>query len=207
LALAIVLLIGAGLMVKSFLKMYTNPSGFAPEKTLVMKIALSGPEYCEQVSYFRELLDRVSSMPGVRSFGIANSQYYILRAATSSNPPPVDEFRDNLVSAGYFQAIGMHLLNGRWFRDTDPPDATLINETMARRGFGNTDPVGQGIDRLGRSVRVIGVVANLKYAKLDAEPGPEIYRPYSPNLVGGKYYDDTRNSNGRGPAGACSGVA
>ena len=69
--------------------------------------------------------------------------------------------------------------------ETDPPDATMINETMARRAFGDKDPIGQRIDHLGRPVRVIGVVANLKYSKLDAEPGPELYRAYPENLGSG----------------------
>jgi putative ABC transport system permease protein len=188
LALAIVLLTGAGLMVKSFWKMYTNPPGFAPEHTLVMKVALSGPQYADkatQVAYFNRLLNRLDSMPGVKSFGIADGEDYLLQSANSSVQPMVDRFRESLVSPGYFHAIGMHLLEGRWLGDTDAPDATIINETMARHAFGNRDPLGQRIAGLGRPVRVIGVVANLKYAKLDADPGPEMFRLFSQNLEGG----------------------
>ncbi|HEX4750271.1 MAG TPA: ABC transporter permease, partial [Bryobacteraceae bacterium] len=187
-ALAVVLLTGAGLMVKSFWQMYTNPPGFDPDNTLVVKVALSGPQYAgkaKQVSYFRELLDRLRSIPGIKAFGLANAQDYIIQSKDPANPPRVDEFRDSLVSPGYFQAVGMRLLKGRWFIATDPPDATVINETMARRMFGDRDPLGQRIDGLGRQVLVIGVVANLKYAKLDADPGPEIFRAYAPNLYGG----------------------
>jgi putative ABC transport system permease protein len=91
-----------------------------------------------------------------------------------------------LVSLGYFGAIGMRLVKGRWLMGSDPPDATIINETMARRVFGDADPIGQRIDRLGRQVRVVGVAANLKYSKLDADPGPEIYRAYPQNLGPGR---------------------
>jgi putative ABC transport system permease protein len=97
----------------------------------------------------------------------------------------VDQFRDNLVSSGYFQALGMSLIKGRLFTEADPADATVVNETMSRRVFGDRDPLGKRIEGLGRPVLVIGVVANLKYAKLDAEPGPEIFRAYSSNLGGG----------------------
>ncbi len=187
-ALAIVLLTGAGLMVKSFWQMYTKPPGFDPNNTLVVKVALSGPQYADktkQVSYFRELLDRLGSLPGVKAFGLTNAQDYILQSKDPANPPQVDHFRDSLVSPGYFQAVGMRLLKGRWFIATDPADATVINETIARRVFGDRDPLGQRIKGLGRQVRVIGVVANLKYAKLDADPGPELFRAYTANLDGG----------------------
>ncbi|MGC2658104.1 MAG: ABC transporter permease [Bryobacteraceae bacterium] len=187
LALSIVLLTGAGLMIKSFWKMYTNPPGFAPKDSVVMKVALSGPQYTErgkQVAYFNRLLERIGSLPGVKAFGIADGEDYIVRSKRPV-PPPIDEFRDTLVSPGYFQAIGMRLLKGRWLTNADGSDASVINETMARRAFGNRDPLGGKIDGLGRPIRVVGVVANLKYAKLDADPGPELFRLVSPNLEGG----------------------
>jgi predicted permease len=188
LALAMVLLAGAGLMLKSFWKMYANPAGFAPENTLVLKVSLSGAQYADrpgQVAYIQELLRRIGSLPGVEASGIANIEGYLLQSKDSSVPNIVDSFQESLVSPGYFQAIGMRLLKGRWLRASDPPDATIINETMARRVFGNRDPLGRRIDKLGRKVLVVGVVRNLKYSKRDEEPGPELFRAYSPNLWGG----------------------
>jgi putative ABC transport system permease protein len=182
LALAIILLTGAGLMVKSFWRMYANPPGFAPENTLVMRVSLSGPQYADkprQLAYVQELVRRIESVPGVRAAGIAKTDMLLIQSADSAVPPIVDQFQESLVSSGYFGAIGMRLVKGRWIADTDPPDATIINETMARRVFGGRDPIGQRIDKLGRPVAVVGVVANLKYSKLDAEPGPEIYKLYS----------------------------
>jgi putative ABC transport system permease protein len=182
LALAIVLLTGAGLMVKSFWRMYANPPGFSPENTLVMRVSLSGPQYADkprQLAYVQELVRRIESVPGVRAAGIAKTDMLLIQSADSAVPPIVDQFQESLVSSGYFGAIGMRLVKGRWIADTDPPDATIINETMARRVFGGRDPIGQRIDKLGRPVAVVGVVANLKYSKLDAEPGPEIYKLYS----------------------------
>jgi putative ABC transport system permease protein len=188
LGLAIVLLTGAGLMVKSFWRMYANPPEFAPENTLIMRVALSGPQYADKarkVSYLKELVRRIESVPGVQAAGIANTDLLLIQSANSAVPPIVDQFQESLVSAGYFGAIGMRLVKGRWITDSDPPDATIINESMARRVFGDNDPIGQRIDRLGRPVRVVGVVANLKYSKLDADPGPEIYRAYPQNLGAG----------------------
>jgi putative ABC transport system permease protein len=85
-ALGVILLIGAGLMVKSFWEMYKNPPGFAPESTLIMKVSLSGPEYADkarQTTYFRELLHRLESMPGIRAYGIANIADYIPQTVVS----------------------------------------------------------------------------------------------------------------------------
>jgi putative ABC transport system permease protein len=183
LALAIVLLTGAGLMVKSFWKMYTNPPGFSPENTLLMKVSLSGPQYADvakQTAYLNELLRKIEALPGVQASGIASSDMLLLQS-NSAVPPIVDRFQNSLVSRGYFRAIGMQLLKGRWITDTDPPDVIVINETMARRAFGDRDPIGHRLDGLGHPL-VVGVAANLKYSKRDAEPGPEMFHSYSKSL-------------------------
>lgn len=187
-ALALVLMTGTGLMVKSFWRMYKSPSGFDPDHTLLVKIALSGPQYTEKtqkISYLRELLDRLRSLPGIDAFGIVNAEDYIIQSKDPSNPALVDRFRDSLISPGYFHAVGMHLVKGRVFYATDPADATVINETMAHRVFGDRDPIGKRIEGLGRPVSIVGVVGNLKYARLDADPGPEIFRAYASNLSAG----------------------
>ena len=185
LTLAVVLLTGAGLMIKSFWRMYANPPGFSPESTLLLKVSLTGPGYADkprQVSYLNELVRRIGSLPGVKAAGISDTHLYLLQSADSTRPPIVDSFRENLVSPGYFAAIGMRLVRGRWITEADLPDATVINETMAQRAFGAVDPIGKSIDRMGRQIRVVGVAANLKYSKLDADPGPEIFRGYPQNL-------------------------
>jgi putative ABC transport system permease protein len=187
LALAIVLLTGAGLMIKSFWRMYANPPGFSPEQTLLLKVSLTGPEYADkprQLSYLNELVRRIVSVPGVEAAGISKTD--LLLVQSKDMPPVVDSFRENLVSPGYFGAIGMRLIQGRWLTDADPPDATIINETMAKRAFGDANPIGQSIERLGRQILVVGVAANLKYLKLDADPGPEIFRRFQQNLGPGR---------------------
>lgn len=185
LALAIVLLTGAGLMVKSFWRMYANPPGFTPENVLLMKVSLSGPQYADfakQTAYLNELQRRVEALPGVRASGIASTYVLHLQSSNPSVHAIFDQFQESLVSAGYFRAIGMRLLKGRWVTDTDPPDATVINETMAHQAFGNKDPIGQPIEWPFRPVRVVGVVENLRYSKRDAEPGPEMFRSYRKNI-------------------------
>jgi putative ABC transport system permease protein len=186
LALAIVLLSGAGLMVKSFLKMYANPPGFSPENTLLMKVALSGPQYAEPVrqgSYSDELLRRIGALPGVEACGVMSSDELLIQGPDPAVAALVDRYQNSRVSQGYFQAIGMQLLKGRWITDGDPPDVVVINETMARRAFGNRNPIGQRIEHLGQPL-VVGVTANLKYSKRDEEPGPEMFRSYAKTLSG-----------------------
>jgi putative ABC transport system permease protein len=178
---------GAGLMVKSFWRMYADPPGFSPEHTLVMKVALSGPQYAkpaQQAVYTEELLRRIGALPGVQACGVTNSELLLMQAANPAVPAIVDRFQNSLVSQGYFRAIGMQLLRGRWITDSDPADTVVINETLARRVFGDSDPVGQRMQKLNK-LRVVGVAANLKYSKRDAMPGPEVFRPYSKNLWGG----------------------
>ena len=188
LALSVILLIGAGLMLKSFRVMSVMPPGFAPANTLILKVSLSGPLYADpahQAMYFKELLQRVGSLPGIQAYGIANVQDYLLQSTKNQSVNSINQFRESLVSPGYFRAVGMRLLKGEWIKDGDAPDTTIINEAMAQRVFGDSNPIGRRIDGLGRPVRVVGVADNLKYSKRDAEPGPEIFRPYPRNLWNG----------------------
>jgi putative ABC transport system permease protein len=166
--------------------MYANPPGFSPENTLLMKVALSGPQYAEparQGSYSDELLRRIETLPGVEACGIMSSDELLIQGPDPAVAAIVDRYQNSRVSQGYFQAIGMQLLKGRWITDGDPPDVVVINETMARRAFGNRNPIGQRIEHLGQPL-VVGVAANLKYSKRDEEPGPEMFRSYAKTLSG-----------------------
>lgn len=186
-ALALVLLAGAGLMLKSFLILHTNVAGFEPERTLVLQLSLTKPQYKERsrlVALLAEITQQAESLPGVQFAGICESQGYLLQRQNNAIPAVIDQFQEGLVSPGYFAAMGMQLVSGRWLEASDPADAALINQTMAKRVFGDNDPLGQNIEKLGRPVRVVGVVSNLKYSKLDAEPVPELFRGYQLNLSG-----------------------
>jgi putative ABC transport system permease protein len=187
LAIAVILAVGAGLMIRSFSVMYSKIAGFEPARTLVMQLAITGGQYKEKsrlVSTIQEIIAEIESLPGVQSAAIAERQVYLLQSADSAVPNVVDQFEESLVSPGYFSAIGMKLVAGRWIEAGDPADAAVINETLAKKVFGSQDPIGQFIQNFGRPVRVVGVAANLKYSKMDADPGPELYRGYAENLAG-----------------------
>jgi putative ABC transport system permease protein len=192
LALALVLLIGAGLMLKSFWRMNARPAGFHPESILVMRVSLSGPNYRsmpQQFTYIEQALRRLEAAPGVQAAGIANSTVRGVVGVEGEPPYPPGQGPQttyNTRSTGYFRAMGVPLLKGRWMIDTETNDVVLINETFARVVFGTGDPIGRRI-RVPRQqqpsvAEIVGVVADLKATKLDADAEPEVYIPYRQSI-------------------------
>jgi len=192
LALAVVLLVGAGLLVKSFRLMNAHPRGFAPERVLVMSVVLSGPAYAErpaQEAYMEEVLRRVESVPGVEAAGISDPHFMRGIARVEGIPTPLPGqprpmVAFNMVSMAYGKAIGMQLVRGRWATDSETSPVLLINRSFARQIFQNKDPLEGRIQvpgPLGEKeayATVVGIVDDLKYSKLDAEPQPEVLVPY-----------------------------
>jgi putative ABC transport system permease protein len=189
LAVTLVLLVGAGLMIRSFWRMSAHPSGFAPESILTMKVGLSGASYQgreAQIAYFDGLLNRVSAAPGVKAVGITNVPVFgIIQAVgvqSQKRQRPGTSYHS--VSTGYFQAMGMRLAAGRWLTDREPSPAVMINQSFARAVYGKSDPLGRRIRIPGANpgkepiATIVGVVADLRYAKLDEHPTPETYIPY-----------------------------
>jgi len=188
LALALVLLVGAGLMLKSFWRMNARPAGFDPESILVMRISLSGPNYRampQQLAYIEQALQRLEAAPGVRAAGIAKSTVRGVVGVEGAPPYPPGQGPQTTYhtrSAGYFRAMGVRLLKGRWMTDAESTEVVLVNETFARVVFGADDPIGRRI-RIPRqqpapAAAIVGVVSDLKATKLDADAEPEVYIPY-----------------------------
>jgi putative ABC transport system permease protein len=166
LALAIVLLTGAGLMLKSYARMNAHAPGFDPGNIIVMKVRFVQREADApaQRAYVRELVRRIESAPGTRAAGV--SCWIFGRGLDFP-------FHINAASPGYLQALGMQLEKGRWLTEADTHGA-LLNESMARQAFGTVDPIGRQL-AIPRPVTIVGVVANVKYSKLDAEAPPELF--------------------------------
>jgi len=183
LALAIVLLTGAGLMLKSFWRMNAKPLGFAPESILVMRVSLSAPQYRSwppQEAYLHELLRRVNTAPGVLAVGIdcgtLNTAVRVEGAQqNSSKEQPLAAVR--FVSPGYLRAVGVPLIEGRWPTGGESLDVVLVNQSFTRK-IVTGDPVGRPISGSFLSGTTVGVVADFKYWQLDAEPRPEVYMAY-----------------------------
>jgi putative ABC transport system permease protein len=189
LAVTLVLLTSAGLMIRSFWRMSAHPPGFAPESILTMKVALSGPSYRArdaQEAYFDRLLDRVTAAPGVSAAGITNVPIRGIITAEGIEFPEQQRpgATYHSVSTGYFPAMGMRLVAGRWLTDHEPLPAVMINESFALAVFGKANPLGRRLRTPSSSptkdslATIVGVVADLRYSKLDSHPAPETYIPY-----------------------------
>jgi predicted permease len=193
---SVVLLIGAGLLVKSFILLREVDPGFDARNVLAVRIELSSSKYAEPVprtAYFDEALRRVASVPSVESVGTINAlplapgqggdTYFTIpgRPLENSNDRPVAEFRR--ISAGYFRTMGIPVLAGRPFEEREARDnapVVIINEAMARRYFPDVDPIGQRLDIEWMKVvpsEIVGVVGNVRQSGLDRDPLEEMYVP------------------------------
>ena len=187
-ALAIVLLAGAGLMIKSFWRLSHVDLGYQPEGVLTARIDPSGDNYksFELVTgFYRNLLERVSAIPGVRSASVINS----LNASDSysiDEHPPVSADKQpsvsiNQVSDDYFKTMGIPLRAGRFFNDRDvkeAPQVIIINDTLARQEFTNETPIGKHLSMENKSWEIVGVVGSARYWNLTDKPYPHIFFPY-----------------------------
>jgi putative ABC transport system permease protein len=182
LALAVVLLTGAGLLLASFVRMNALPPGFEPEKILVMQLspptgAFRLPAASAGHEHYRdELLRRLTAIPGVEAAGISFQPMFCCAPAfpNDSSPTETHLLHQNFASPGYFRAMGMQLRKGRWLTDSDTEGVVLLNESMARTAFGSVDPIGRQL-LVPQPVVVVGVVADLRYARLDADAIPEMF--------------------------------
>jgi predicted permease len=197
-ALAVVLLIGTGLLVHSFLALEAVDPGFEPEHVFTMKItAPSGRPEPQTRSLYQSALERVRALPEVKAAGGVNGLFDIgppfllgLRAIERRAPEAKEKWTPliwDTVSGDYFVAMGIPLLRGRHFSDQDAsnsPLVAIIDENMARRYWPGENPVGQrikGQDRRGSGddwVTVVGVVGNVRNHGLDKQSTPHVYEWY-----------------------------
>ncbi|HLW78507.1 MAG TPA: FtsX-like permease family protein, partial [Terriglobia bacterium] len=196
LSLALVLLIGAGLLIKSFYRVLSVDPGFAPEHVLTMRISLTDSRYPQpqqKRAFFSDLLGRVESLPGVRSAALGDSlplSPYRMRLrirtdlATPAGPAPSSStvmMSRMTVSQAYFYTLGIPVLKGRTFTDHDDEQSVkvaVVNEALARRMWPAEDPIGKPLPLFDEGLSVIGVVGNTQHEGLGQDPEAEIYVPY-----------------------------
>jgi putative ABC transport system permease protein len=205
-ALSLMLLVGAGLLIKSFLRLQEIRPGFNAHNVLVATLALPYPKYqYEQFEeFFRQLKERLEAAPGVKAAGgsinlpLNASGYAIGRGfIPEGRPLTVDENRDAMFSSitgDYFRALQIPLLAGRTFElrdNADAPKVVIINETIAKRHFGSpAAAIGKRLSiwRDEKFMReIVGVVADTKTGSLTGEGGAQIYVPNAQgrwNLMG-----------------------
>jgi putative ABC transport system permease protein len=201
-ALAVVLLASAGLLIRSFIRLQQVDRGFETDNLLTMVVRVPDSRYREDaqfVNFFSQALERTRHLPTVRSAGMVNflPLYGGLGSATGFKiegrpvPPPGQGPSTDVrvADAGYFQTMGIPLLRGRNFSDSEqrePKHVILINEALARKHFPDEDPIGRRLDvamfEAPQPAEIIGVVGNVRYDSLIDESPPAVYFPH-PDLT------------------------
>jgi predicted permease len=198
-ALAVVLLVGAGLLIRSFQRLRQVDVGFKPEKLLTMRMVLPLPKYAKQenrTAFYDELLRRVDELPGVESAGMISflplsiSGMKFSFSVEGRNMPsdmqlPFALYR--VVSPDYFRALGIPLQRGRFFDTRDSATATpaiIINRNLAEKFWPGEDPTGRRLkigppDSPNPWASVVGVIGDVRQAGLYGELLPELYVPYA----------------------------
>lgn len=201
-AMTVILVIGAGLLIKSFIKVLEIDPGFRIENAVAMDVSPKNDErpggYVSddagkrrRAVFYQQALERIAALPGVTAVGGVNGlpmagggadgEFLIDDDATKKG---YGEFR--VASPGYFETIGIRLLRGRLFDQSDGPETqqvALISESLARRYWPNEDPVGRGIqygsmDEDTHVLRIVGVVSDVREFGLEANARPTVYVHY-----------------------------
>jgi putative ABC transport system permease protein len=193
---ALVLLIGAGLLIKSFALLLRTDPGFEERGLVTLKLALPEAKYKEapqRAELFRGLQQEIAALPGVEAVGAVdglpfdgrgNLLVYLIEGRPEPPPGQGQNSAIHGVGAGYLQAMGIELVRGRNFTEEEAwseSDVVLINQTMARRNWPDEDPIGKRLtfgDSNGPWLTVIGLVRDVRHSSLEQEPGPETYLPY-----------------------------
>ena len=201
-ALALLLMMGSGLLIRSFVRLSHVSPGVETDHLITAAISLSDKYSEPQLGQFwKQFLEKLQALPGVRAVGITMSLPPNLLEIT--NPFTVEGqgydrqrklqlAEEMAVSPDYFRALGIPLIKGRFFSPSDrvegekDPMIVIINETMAKQYFGGKDPIGGRIQTGDPDPRspwetIVGVVGDVKYSGLDSGPQPTIYVPYNEN--------------------------
>ena len=192
-ALSLVLLIGAGLMLRSFARLLAVDPGFNAEHVLTVRVPLPANMQGDPAPapYYTRLLEQVQTVPGLSAAGLiaplplsgidANSYLLVEGHPTREGEPQLVKLRS--VSPGYFRAMGLTLKQGRVFDDSDGPGApptAVVSESLARRCLPNENPIGKRVamTRKGPWLTIVGVVKDIKNLSLADKTEPELYRDY-----------------------------
>src|SRR5919197_255910 len=206
-ALALVLLVGAGLLLKSYARLRRVDPGFSPERVLTARLSLPESKYPDkdrQAAFARQALERIRAVPGVRAAGVVSDlpmsgsrsgrSFDIEGRETPSGPDSLTPQADyRKVSPDYFRAIGMRLVRGREFTerdDAEAPGVCVVNESFARHFFPGEEPIGKrliyGDARVVREI--VGVVADVTHESLADKRKPEVYVQFAQHPKGEMFF-------------------
>ena len=198
-ALSLLLLIGAGLMIKSFLSLQRTSPGFNPDNLLTARVFLNADDYPQaqqKAAFFQQALQQLETIPGVQSVGATttlplgggsmNFKFSVEgQLAKTDAEKAAAQYR--AISPSFFRTMGVTVLQGREFTDKDEsnaPGVVVVNESLARRAFPNGDALGKRITMTyGKPTpkEIVGVVSDVKHLRLNEDAKPEMYVPYSQN--------------------------
>ena len=204
-ALALMLLISAGLLIKSFLRLQNVDPGFKADRVLTVQVPLTSSKYDEHpqiVAFYERLLERVRALPAVNSAAVCSGLPPDQLSMTDNYSTEAQRNLDDdhlpigsllLVSPDYFKTLGIPLKRGRVFNEhdsTNAPRVVVINETLARRTFPNQNPIGQRLKQGGTNrptnewMEIVGVVGDVKYEGLQVATTPAFYQSLAQNSFG-----------------------
>lgn len=201
-ALSFVLLIAAGLMMRSFVKLQQVNAGYNPENVLTANIPLNFSKYDNAATrnFFDRVIRQLQSKPGILAAGVnngaplapampMNATFMVEgRPANESDPHPNTDV--NFVSPESMQLLGIPLISGRFFTphdNADSPEVVILSRSLAHRYFPNEDPIGKRIsgDRGNTWMKIVGVVGDVKYYSLDQEANDTVYVAFAQTPMGG----------------------
>ncbi|HEX9690641.1 MAG TPA: ABC transporter permease [Gemmatimonadales bacterium] len=191
-AVALVLLVGAGLLIRSLWTLADVEPGFRPERALAVTLTIPASRYPERADYLgqhQRLLDQFRAIPGVETVGSirylpmrGDGEQWRWHVVGEPEPPPSEwrEAQSLQVTEDLFRSLGVPLLAGRSVSDRDPPEGPLVlvvNQAFAHEAFGGGEAVGRAVRVEGLEATVIGVVGNVRQESLDEAPVPTLYIP------------------------------
>ncbi len=196
-ALALLLVVGSGLLIRSFVRARETDPGFRPENTIAFSISLSGSQY-EQMSrtmtFFEQLSAKTRALPGVASVGEStdlplNSVWFhttTMEGHEAAQANGVPTTSHTLVNGDYFQTLGVPLVRGRFFNDAEmngKENVVIISDGMAKRYWPGEDPIGHRLKwgaagSKNRWLTIVGIVGDVKQGALDAATKPHTYEPF-----------------------------
>jgi putative ABC transport system permease protein len=195
-ALAVILLVGAGLLVRSLSSLQSVELGFKPEGVLAVSLASpAATAPAQRAAFYRRVLEEVEPVPGVKSAGITSELFLssngaVLITAEGDALPATERrpFRSDELSPGLLKTIGTPLIKGRFFSNADggSPPVAIINQAMSRQVWAGRDPVGKrfkigGVNSQNPWFTVVGVVGDMRRQGLEKEPIPQMFEPLAQN--------------------------
>jgi putative ABC transport system permease protein len=203
-ALSLVLLTGAGLLIRSFVRLQSISPGFQSEGVLTARVSLPATRYSDSkqaTAFFQDVVSRLQALPGVQQAagvtflpmagpGIGTSFHRLDQPEPAAGQAPITEVRP--VTPGFFKAMGMSQLAGRDFTAADidgAPIVAVVTETLVRRHFAGENPLGRQLHvnigpAGGLNAEIVGVVNDIKFSTLDAEARPGVFLPHPQLSIG-----------------------